>query len=364
MRMTELIQRLEIAILRRNPSLAANLQPGLSVLKIKAALKRKRIEGAVEPILDLYSWRNGTDLQTNLNAVKAGFAPPVEYELSEIEKRALLRQGIKRDTAFRDYNFLKLETAILDMGGFRSYAQYHPRLSVLVGRYFPFLWDGSNGYIALDIEPSANSRVVMIQTQDAQPLREAHNSFEEFLKDAIRANENDEPLACIRTPGRPITEAPQHRLEPSHRTIATKAVAGEKRINVTENALALRTDFSDDHAWKLLCTLIQNPADEFAPGLDLISDPEYEGLTVDQLHSLLPDQPPISFAFIIDRTALTQPDHPILVIDLHERPGRTFRVVPSVLGDVANNLSIANMDFDEFANAVDQDGVFRGFPQT
>jgi hypothetical protein len=27
---------------------------------------------------------------------------------------------------------------------------------------------------------------------------------------------------------------------------------------------------------------------------------------------------------------------------------------------VENNLSLANMDFDEFADAVDADGVFRG----
>ena len=31
--------------------------------------------------------------------------------------------------------------------------------------------------------------------------------------------------------------------------------------------------------------------------------------------------------------------------------------------DQWNNLSIANMDFDDFANSVDHDGVFRGFPQ-
>jgi hypothetical protein len=30
---------------------------------------------------------------------------------------------------------------------------------------------------------------------------------------------------------------------------------------------------------------------------------------------------------------------------------------------VENNLSIANMDFEEFADAVGPDGIFRGFPQ-
>jgi len=95
--------------------------------------------------------------------------------------------------------------------------------------------------------------------------------------------------------------------------------------------------------------------------VDFVSDPKYDGLTADQLPSLLSEDSPLSFALIIDRTALSHPDHPILVIDLRDEPGRTFRVIPSALWEVENNLSIANMGFDEFANAVDQEGIFRGF---
>ena len=50
-------------------------------------------------------------------------------------------------------------------------------------------------------------------------------------------------------------------------------------------------------------------------------------------------------------------------MDLLGEPGRTFRVIPSEIWGVENNLSIANMGFEEFADAVDSDGVFRGFPQ-
>jgi hypothetical protein len=39
-----------------------------------------------------------------------------------------------------------------------------------------------------------------------------------------------------------------------------------------------------------------------------------------------------------------------------------FRVVPQEMWAVENNLSLGNMDFKEFADAVGQDGVFRGFP--
>jgi hypothetical protein len=64
---------------------------------------------------------------------------------------------------------------------------------------------------------------------------------------------------------------------------------------------------------------------------------------------------------VADRVAHTEPDHALLVVDLHKEPGRTFRVVPSEAWGVENNLSLANMDFEEFADAVDEHGVFRGF---
>jgi hypothetical protein len=50
-------------------------------------------------------------------------------------------------------------------------------------------------------------------------------------------------------------------------------------------------------------------------------------------------------------------------VDLFEEPGRAFRLIPSEMWAVENNLSIANMDFAEFADAVDADDVFRGFSQ-
>jgi hypothetical protein len=49
-------------------------------------------------------------------------------------------------------------------------------------------------------------------------------------------------------------------------------------------------------------------------------------------------------------------------MDLCNRRGRTFRAIPSQIQGIENNLSIANMDFYEFADWVDEDGVFRGFP--
>lgn len=134
-----------------------------------------------------------------------------------------------------------------------------------------------------------------------------------------------------------------------------------KRLPDTDNALMLRTDFSNDESWEALCGAVREPRGEFRAYVDYVSDPQYDGLTPEQLIAL-PSGSYRSFMFVADQVALSHPDHPILVIDVGDQPGRTFRVIPSEVWGVENSLSIANMDFAEFAEAVDRDGVFRGFP--
>jgi hypothetical protein len=53
--------------------------------------------------------------------------------------------------------------------------------------------------------------------------------------------------------------------------------------------------------------------------------------------------------------------HPLLAVDLYDEPGRTFRVPPHWYHDVSANLCIANLDFADFADAVDNSGTYRGF---
>ena len=125
--------------------------------------------------------------------------------------------------------------------------------------------------------------------------------------------------------------------------------------------MVLRTDFSDPVAWQTICAAIRNPIGEFKAYVDFVSDPAYDALTTEQILSLVPQASNHTFLFIVDRKALSHPEYPILVVDLYAQPGRTFRVIPSEMWGVENNLSIANMDFEEFAEAVDEDGIFRGF---
>mgnify|MGYP000132335464 FL=1 len=55
------------------------------------------------------------------------------------------------------------------------------------------------------------------------------------------------------------------------------------------------------------------------------------------------------------------PGHPIQVIDLSTESRRPFRCIARELWGVDNNLNIANMDWQEFADKTNRDGVLWGF---
>lgn len=92
----------------------------------------------------------------------------------------------------------------------------------------------------------------------------------------------------------------------------------------------------------------------------LVEAPELEGLTPPDL-VLLPRDGYLSQLAVAD--ARTMRDLTILFVDLNEyneQVGRTFRAVPQEVEPITANLAIANMDFFEFADSADSDGVFRG----
>jgi hypothetical protein len=133
----------------------------------------------------------------------------------------------------------------------------------------------------------------------------------------------------------------------------------------TENALFLRTDFSDDEAWQALCAEVQEPVAPFGfrAYVHCLSEPQYDGLRVGSLPAHIAPHSDHGFMFLADTVTFSHPERPILVVDLEEEPLKSFRVIPSELWAVENNLSIANMDFMEFAGALDADGIFRGFEE-
>lgn len=134
-------------------------------------------------------------------------------------------------------------------------------------------------------------------------------------------------------------------------------------LPATEDSLVLRTDFSDAAAWQTIrrAMLKVEPPYGFRAYIDIIDDPTYDGLTVAQIVSLAGAHH--DYLFVVDATALSHPEQPILCVDTADEPGRSFRVIPAALPGVENNLSLANMDVADFAEAADDDGILRNFKQ-
>ena len=189
------LDELECAVLKRNPLLTSSLKSPLSDSDVKMMLKRAKVVGAIDPVVALYTWRNGTTFDQTLMVSKTGFFPEA------------------------DYQFIDLVKAIEHMRAYREcVCSCFPKLANLGRRYFPIFWNGATNWLGLDLGSSAG-RVVLIryfikeasfkdgqyeaEVHETNRPREAYSSFVEFVDDAIRANENNEQLACFR----PVTES-------------------------------------------------------------------------------------------------------------------------------------------------------------
>ena len=78
-----------------------------------------------------------------------------------------------------------------------------------------------------------------------------------------------------------------------------------KPIPETENALILRTDFSNHAAWETICTMIRKPVGifRFRANVQFLDDMECADITKDQLLELIPRDYGHSFIVVVDRTA-------------------------------------------------------------
>ena len=123
----------------------------------------------------------------------------------------------------------------------------------------------------------------------------------------------------------------------------------------------VRTDFTDDHAWERVVKAVSKPSPEgFLAKLNVVNDSRYDHVDLDKLLMEAEANGDPVLLIIADGRTMVEDEMPLLCVD-PIRPSGQFRCIPSELWGVENNVSLANMDFSEFASAVDPDGIFRGF---
>lgn len=135
----------------------------------------------------------------------------------------------------------------------------------------------------------------------------------------------------------------------------------------SEAPLLVRTSFGDDAAWASLVARVGAPSqDGFLANVEVVDDQGYRDLPAERLRSLLPHGEYVTFFFVADDAALTDPECPLLLVPvpqaqspfLDEPPREQFRVAVESLWAVENNLSLANLDWADFADHTEH-GVYR-----
>jgi hypothetical protein len=157
----------------------------------------------------------------------------------------------------------------------------------------------------------------------------------------------------------PTGERPCRNLLKTSR-ISLRGEEAMKSLPDSDTPLVIRTDFSNSQAWDDVRQRTAQPRGLFRASVTFVDDPAFANLARSDLRTLNHDRRH-TFIFLADHVTMTHPDHPVLVVDLFEDSEIEFRAVPAEIPGIENNLSIGNMDPEEFAGAADDDGIFRGF---
>ena len=146
-------------------------------------------------------------------------------------------------------------------------------------------------------------------------------------------------------------------------SVDVKSAADENVDLKTEDPLVVRTDFSNNETWEKIKEAILRPVGEaqLRAYVEFLDDEAYSGLGKTDFLDLPQKGYAHTFLILVDSEAINRTDQAVLVIDLDQEPGREFRAIPSQIQSIENNLNIANMDFDEFADEADETGTFCGF---
>ena len=128
-----------------------------------------------------------------------------------------------------------------------------------------------------------------------------------------------------------------------------------------ENTPLVRTWFGDEGGWRELLSATRAPSiDGFLAYVDVVEDPSLDGATPSQVAALLPTKSEYSIAILADQRSMTDAEQPLLVVlDNGSGDPPELRVVPSALWCIENNMSLANMYWEDFVGAADKDGVLR-----
>ena len=130
----------------------------------------------------------------------------------------------------------------------------------------------------------------------------------------------------------------------------------------TEASLLVRTDFSDDPAWeRTRAASLRENDDGFRAHLHVVDDASLREATWQDLAQAVRALERHAWVLFVADAAALSGEHPVQVVDVSRAARPPFRCVASELWAVDSNLNLANMEWEDFADNVESDGVYRGY---
>lgn len=127
----------------------------------------------------------------------------------------------------------------------------------------------------------------------------------------------------------------------------------------SDDSLLVRTAKGERGRWPELVDVVRSVnEDGFRPYVFEVDERRWWGKSVELLLRAMPPTE-ASVLFVVDDHALKDADFAVQVVDLLGHRD-SFRCIARELWSVDNNLNVSNMDWKEFAQAVDEDGIYRG----
>ncbi|MBI3676751.1 MAG: hypothetical protein HY243_09060 [Proteobacteria bacterium] len=131
-------------------------------------------------------------------------------------------------------------------------------------------------------------------------------------------------------------------------------------LPLTDDTPLIRVDFTDAAAWGRVTEEVRRPTEDgYLASVHVFDDVTLAGRDPEELARIIAREGKHAICVFADGKTITHPDHPLLCI--HLDTFASLRVIPSLLWSVENNLTLANMDFEEFTGSASDDGIFRGF---
>lgn len=126
-----------------------------------------------------------------------------------------------------------------------------------------------------------------------------------------------------------------------------------------EESILVRTCFSEPEAWRDLQRALVTPSEEgFLPYFAELDDMAWKDAAPGEILALAGE---LRVVAVADDRALSEPGFPVLVLRREDATTHRVRAIATQLWSIENNLSLFNMDFEEFMEAAGEGGVFRGF---